>query len=203
MLPSVSKGRRQLIGIIALFLLPPLLAWITWHYVDTHGVSATHNTGTLIQPARPLPRTGLLVPKTGVPYDFSALRGRWFYTLYAGAECLTGCQEQLYITRQIRIGVNKDIQRVQRVLITQRPLSPNFQAMLAEQHPDLIVMELASDTAGRAWQQPFQDAGFDTQGASYFLVDPLGNLMMMYDNRMPSKGILRDLQKLLKISQIG
>ena len=203
MLPNMDKGRRQLVGIIGLFLLPPILAWAAWAYLDTHGVSTTHNTGTLIQPARPLPRAGLIVPETGLPYDFADLRGRWFYVVYAGEACAASCQDQLYVTRQIRIGVNKDTQRVRRLLITQQPLKLSLQSMLAEQHPDLIVMQLGDATARQAWLQPFQDAALDTTGTLYFLVDPLGNLMMMYDDAMSPKGILRDLQKLLKISQIG
>jgi len=34
-------------------------------------------------------------------------------------------------------------------------------------------------------------------------VDPLGNLMMRFDARQEPKGLLSDLQKLLKLSHIG
>jgi hypothetical protein len=36
-----------------------------------------------------------------------------------------------------------------------------------------------------------------------FVVDPLGNLMMSYDARQNSRGLLEDLQKLLRLSHIG
>ena len=36
-----------------------------------------------------------------------------------------------------------------------------------------------------------------------FIVDPLGNLMMRFDARQEPKGLLSDLQKLLKLSHIG
>jgi hypothetical protein len=36
-----------------------------------------------------------------------------------------------------------------------------------------------------------------------FVVDPLGNLMMRYDARQNSRGLLEDLQKLLRLSHIG
>ena len=35
------------------------------------------------------------------------------------------------------------------------------------------------------------------------VVDPLGNLMMYYHLDVPTKGMIKDLQKLLKTSQIG
>ena len=49
----------------------------------------------------------------------------------------------------------------------------------------------------------FRGDGFGTEGMQYFLVDPLGNLMMYYDVDVPAKGMIKDLQKLLKVSQIG
>ena len=38
---------------------------------------------------------------------------------------------------------------------------------------------------------------------SLFVVDPLGNLVLRYDVRESPKGLLSDLQKLLKLSHIG
>lgn len=200
---NTHLGRRQLLGIIALFLLPPILAWMAWYYLDTHGVSSTSNAGTLIQPARPLMAGGLRNSQTGEPYDFSELRGHWVYVIYAGSACAEPCREQLYVTRQIRIGVNKDMSRVRRMLLIQQPLAPEFRTELAQQHPDLVIVQPDLSARQSNWQQPFEDVRFDTQGEYYFLVDPLGNLMMYYDLTVPAKGVRRDLQKVLKISQIG
>jgi len=198
-----NRGRRQLLGIMALFLLPPVLAWIAWYYLDTYGVSTSSNAGTLIQPARPLSYVGLMAENQHQSFDFSVLQGRWYYVLYAGAGCRAACQEQLYVTRQIRIGVNKDIPRVKRLLITKRPLSTTLHTQLTEQHPDLFIARQAVDDTAEAWLKPFQGANFDASGDYYFLVDPIGNVMMFYDAQVPPKGILRDLQKLLKVSQVG
>ena len=101
------------------------------------------------------------------------------------------------------IGVNKDMSRVSRLLVVQQPLASELSAELAQQHPDLLVVQ--PDRSGHQpdWPQPFEDVRFDTRGESYFLVDPLGNLMMYYDLTVPAKGVRRDLQKVLKISQIG
>ena len=43
----------------------------------------------------------------------------------------------------------------------------------------------------------------DNQANMIFIVDPLGNLMMRFDARQEPKGLLSDLQKLLKLSHIG
>ena len=36
-----------------------------------------------------------------------------------------------------------------------------------------------------------------------YLVDPNGNLMMKYNHMATSRGLLKDIKKLLKISNIG
>lgn len=200
---SARSGRRQLLGIIALFLLPPVLAWVAWYYLNSYGVSTTSNAGTLIQPARPLIEGGLHNSQADEPQDFSELRGRWVYVIYAGSDCAARCREQLYVTRQIRIGVNKDMSRVRRLLVTKQPLTPTRRDELVQQHPDLIIAQPDRSAHQPDWQQPFEDVRFDTSGEYYFLVDPLGNLMMYYDLTVPAKGVRQDLQKVLKISQIG
>jgi cytochrome oxidase Cu insertion factor (SCO1/SenC/PrrC family) len=37
----------------------------------------------------------------------------------------------------------------------------------------------------------------------FYIIDPLGNLMMSYSRAAPPQGLLEDLRKLLKLSRIG
>ncbi len=196
------RGRRQLLMLIGLFLLPPLAAWLAWQYLSTHGVSATTNNGTLVTPPRPVDLARLDYP---AGQDADALRGRWVFVVFAGAECDSRCRRQLFLTRQVRIGVNKDMPRVRRLLVVRGGDAAALAAGLAGEHPDLTVAAAAPADARLA---PFRGEGFDDRGGQFFLVDPLGNLMMYYaldgdDAARQGKGLLRDLQKLLKVSQIG
>jgi len=67
------------------------------------------------------------------------------------------------------------------------------------EHRGLIVADATSADGTRLLQE------FPTDGRPYsvFIVDPLGNLMMSYDSRQNPKGLLEDLQKLLRLSHIG
>ena len=121
--------------------------------------------------------------------------------LFAPNDCDARCERQLYLTRQIRLAVNKDVSRVQRVLVFGRRPDPVLVERLAEQHGDLRWV--VGDARVEETLRHFRGEGFGPDGAQYFLVDPLGNLMMYYDLEVPSKGMMKDLQKLLKISQIG
>lgn len=197
---QLRRSRTQLVLIILLFMLPPAAAWVAWQYLGEKGVDATTNAGTLIVPARPLQVTGL-VGSDGQPITDDGLRGRWTFVLFAPSGCADACREQLYLTRQVRIAMNKDVGRVARLLVLAQRPSATFAQQLADEHPDLAWV-IRDDRAG-ALLERFRGAGFAPDGAHYFLVDPLGNLMMHYDLSVPTKGMMKDLQKLLKVSQIG
>lgn len=193
-----GKGRRQLVMLTVLFLLPPIAAWLAWQYLGERGVAATTNNGTLISPARPLALQGALESAEGSlnPDEFA---GRWLYVVYGQKDCDAACQRQLYVTRQTRVAVNKDMPRVKRLLVLDGVPDAALAQMLAKDHQDLLIaVGLKNEERVK-----FQGENFDTQGGQFFLVDPLGNLMMFYSADAEPRGVLRDLQKLLKVSQVG
>ncbi len=110
--------------------------------------------------------------------------------------CEKQCQDQLYLTRQLRIAINKDFERVRRVVF--EPSGALSETLKAE-HQDLLELGALPET----YQAAFQGDKFNHVGEQIFLIDPLGNLMMYYDSSVNFRGMLKDLQKLLKISQVG
>ena len=61
-------------------------------------------------------------------------------------------------------------------------------------------MITAETDAAREWLSQFPR---DPAIPYVYIVDPLGNLMMRFDTRENPKGLLKDLEKLLKLSHIG
>ena len=196
----LRKSRTQLVLIWVLFLLPPVSAWLAWKYLGEEGVAATTNAGTLISPARPLVLRGLN-RADGSAFSDGELRGRWTYVLFDPGTCAEACRQRLYLTRQTRIAMSKDIPRVQRLLVLAQAPSAELVNLLRNEHEDLSWV--VSGTQAAPLLQQFTGEDFGTGGAQYFLIDPLGNLMMYYDLDVPARGLMKDLQKLLKISQIG
>ena len=186
---KLSKSQRQLLALLAIFLLPPSAAYVAWKYVGEHGVAATTNNGQFISPARPL-QYDVLGEKA------EPLKGRWTYVVLAPQGCEKQCQDQLYLTRQLRIAIKKDFERVRRVVF--EPSGALSEALKAE-HQDLLALGALPE----AYQAAFQGDKFNHAGEQIFLIDPLGNLMMYYDSSVNFRGMLKDLQKLLKISQVG
>lgn len=197
-LPAQRRGRLQLIFIALLFAAPVVGAWMAWKFVTNEGVSSTTNAGVLVQPARPLSAEAL-GGAGGDALSPGSLTGRWSYVVIGEAACDAVCAERLYLTRQARTSVNKDMSRVQRLLVLSQP--PADPAALRAAHPDLLVAVLDAGRFARFTQQ-FASSG-ESPAAAFYLVDPLGNLMMRYAPQVPFKGILKDLRKLLKVSQVG
>lgn len=197
-----KRRRAQFLLLAALFMAPVIAAWIAWQYMGTHGVVATTNTGTLITPARTLRDLRLTALGDGeLSEDY--LRGRWTYVIFAPADgCGEVCRRQIFYTRQIRTSVNKDVDRVQRLLVARQRPSDALLEQLQREHQDLQVA-IAAPGSWPALAEQFRLGPQPGEGRRFFLVDPLGNLMMAYEPGVPPKGVLKDLRKLLKVSQIG
>ena len=72
---------------------------------------------------------------------------------------------------------------------------------LGTEHPDLQF--LAEPAQGQTLRQMFLDVLPQADAESLYLVDPLGNWMMVYPGAAEYKGILKDIKRLLRVSQIG
>lgn len=198
---AVRRGRRQLLALAALFFVPLGVAF--WMYYGPAGwrPAGDASKGDLIEPARPLATLALPTPDGGVT-DAGFLRGKWTMLYVGDGLCDDRCRKALYLTRQSRIALNKDMDRVQRVfLVTDRCCDRDF---LAREHPDLLVARV-EDAASAALLEPFPSYdGVPVAAASrIYLVDPLGNLLMSYAPAAPDKALLSDLKKLLRLSHIG
>jgi cytochrome oxidase Cu insertion factor (SCO1/SenC/PrrC family) len=197
----VRRGRRQMLLLAALFFVPLTLAF--WLYYGTgswHPGRGT-NQGVLIDPARPLPQVALPIAG-GARFSGDLLQGKWT-TIYVGdGACDARCRKALYLTRQSRIALNKDSDRVRRVfLVTADCCDREF---LEREHPDLVVALLEGQDAARLLAQfPAYDDGPVGSAGRIYLVDPLGNLLMSYPAAAPDKALLKDLEKLLRLSHIG
>jgi hypothetical protein len=115
------------------------------------------------------------------------MRGKWVMALRAPSSCDRDCQRDLYYMRQIRTIQAADMDRVGRLWVVDDGGKPD--PALLSQHPGLIVV---SD-AGLA-------SGIGPAG-QIALIDPRANLMMRFPQNPESKGIVKDLQKLLKYSR--
>jgi cytochrome oxidase Cu insertion factor (SCO1/SenC/PrrC family) len=201
---NVRRQRRTLIGLALLFFAPLGLAFFLYYGVGWRPGSHV-NHGQLIDPPRPLPAVRL----PHVALDGSAdtqtapdfLTRKWTLLYWGPGTCAERCKAELYDTRQVRYALNRDMDRVQRVFVAQGPCCDlDF---LRRQHPDLITLRATSDAAPVLALLRLSPADDPATGGRVYLIDPLGNLMMVYAAGARPKGMLEDLKRLLGLSQVG
>lgn len=193
---SVPRGRLQL-GLLALLFAAPLLLAILFFYVPSLQPTERTNYGQLIRPAQPLPAFQWQ-DASGAPVEKSRLQGRWTLVYPVATDCDADCESDLYDYRQARMLLNEKRTRVQRALLSAEPqVLPTLQSRLGEAHPDLLW--LAPTVEGDAAHTLF--TGYDK--GSVLLVDPLGNLMMAFPPKADLRKVLKDIKRLLRVSQIG
>jgi cytochrome oxidase Cu insertion factor (SCO1/SenC/PrrC family) len=196
------RGRRQLILLASLFFVPLLVAF--WLYYGGSGwrPAGGTNQGDLVNPAVPLPAVALVkADGTRTPADF--LQGKWTIAYLGDGACDERCRKALYLSRQTRIALNKDVDRVQRVfLATGSRVDTQF---VATEHVDLLVAILGDDADSKALLATFPafDGVAPAAAGRLYLIDPLGNLVLSYSAAAPDKALLADVKKLLRLSHIG
>jgi hypothetical protein len=195
--PSVGhrSHRPMLIGLALLFFAPLALAFFLYYGPAWHPVGHV-NAGDLIVPARPLPQQSLPLMESGQT-DPKFLQGKWTFLYVAAGPCGAQCLARLYDTRQVRLALDRDMNRVQRVLVGDAGCCEL--KSLREQHPDLIEIRGSAQAAPLLALLP----GALTGAPRVYLIDPLGNLMMSYAADAKPKGMLEDMKRLLRLSSIG
>ena len=184
-----TRGRLTLLGIAAAFALP--IAAAMFFYFSDNGWRPGEFTqrGTLITPPRTLSDSALT--DTRPPAQF---REVWSLVVPAGNTCDAVCVDALDKVGKTRQWLGPKMTRMQTVFVPTdaAALTPD----IAARHPRLIT---PTDTA-RAEIRPV--IGDYTNG-DIFLVDPFGNIMMLYPAGSDMGDIRKDLGHLFKLSTIG
>jgi cytochrome oxidase Cu insertion factor (SCO1/SenC/PrrC family) len=192
------RQRRLLIGLAAMFFAPLGLAFYLYYGHGTWHPGGRVNAGELINPARPLPALALPLASSGETAP-NFLQGKWTFLYVRQGRCDDECLKHLYDTRQIRIALDRDMNRVQRVFIGDNDCCDR--QALRTAHPDLIDIVASAAAAPLLALLPGKPGAADS--GRVYVIDPLGNLMMFYDSDAKPKGMLEDMKRLLRLSSIG
>lgn len=188
---QIRSGRLKLLAMAVFFALPVAAGYIAYFFELVPG--GTANYGTLIS-ARTLP-DATLQGADGRPFKVSELRGKWLLVQFDGGTCDAYCERKLYFMRQVRKALGRDTGRVERLWIVTDDHVPSLRLIEAYEGT-----RLARDS-GNALANAFS---LDKSRSDHiYVVDPLGNLMMRFPRDPDPSKMLKDLQRLLKLSGIG
>lgn len=189
-----TKGRLTLVALALLFIGPLAIAWALY-MGDFWRPGAGVNHGQLLEPVQTLPRDPQPMPGDGVT-EGGYLMGKWTVVHFADGQCPQECKDALVKTRQVRLALGRYLDRIQRVLYV-NGAAPEQQATAI--HPDLLTVLLAGETGDTISALLRAKGG----GENFYLVDPLGNLILAYPLDTPHADLRDDMKKLLRVSRIG
>lgn len=198
-----GKGRKQLILLVAFFVTPILLAIIMYNTMLEGGPTKTKNHGDLVVPARPLTDV-ILQTEAGKNYKFSDMNKTWVMVYIGKADCDKICADVLYKMRQSRLAQRGEHLRIKRLYIsTSGKAKPSLLKVLKD-HPGLEVVSGKMTEINSVIEQfKLENKATAKTANRLYLVDPFGNLMMSYESDFDAKGLIKDVELLLKISRIG
>jgi len=186
-------GRWKMIAVMLVCAAPVVASYFTYYVIRPEG---RRNFGELIDPQRPLPEqagAGL----DGKTVSLAELKGQWLLLSVGGGNCQAACVQQLYLQRQLREGLGKDKDRIDRVWLVNdaQPVAPELLPGLKE----ATVLRVPPDVLDR-WLTP---AARHAITEHLYLVDPLGNLMMRFPANLDvatAAQAKRDLERLMRAS---
>ena len=183
-------GRLQLLLVAAVFLGPLLVA--AWMYYGGGSVQPQGRTnhGALLEPITNLAEE-LPVSAVHAHYQQS-----WVLLYSHDTTCDATCRDALYKLRQSRLMLGKEMDRLTRVFLHGN--TPPDTVFLAEEHAGLVTIEDGSLTRLLNNKKPA-----DLPAKGYYLIDPLGNLVMYFRPDLDPSEMVDDLKRLLKLSRIG
>ena len=180
--------RAKLLLIAAVFALPILASFLAYRFLQPQ---PTANYGELLAAmpvtTQPFERPG------GGRLRLTDLSGQWLLVASDSGRCEAACREKLATLRQVRLALGRNARRVERVFVVDDLAAPDL-ASLAPFEGTLVAVTPRGMTI---------PAGAGNDRAHLYLVDPHGNVMMRWPALADRRRMLKDLQRLLKASQIG
>ncbi len=189
---DVSKNRKKLLLVVAVFVLPLIASYLAYYVWQPQG--AVNNYGELITPVT-LPETINLTQISGGETSLKALRGKWLMVQVDTGGCDAACEQKLYAMRQVRLMQGKEQDRVLRVWLVTDAVTPS--PALKSKTENMLLLK---DTSGALIAKL---PASTTVQQHIYLIDPLGNVMLRWPANPDMKRMHKDLGRLLKYSQIG
>lgn len=173
---KINVANVKILLLLLVFVVPMGVAWVMFEYPDYFKFRTT-NRGKLMQP---------MVHDA----NFLDANHRSWQIVYAPEDCQTEqAEQQMFFLHQVRLALGKDADRVSLSLLTERacPLTDthDFRKLLLDTAPIRAALE---------------DHRIESK---IFLVDPQGNVFMYYSDNGSAMRILKDLKRVLEVSQIG
>lgn len=195
----MPKQKLSLIFILVLFISPFIVSYIMLDLGSGKTMDTT-NYGKFIKPK--ISTYDYQISIINVRKQSHQFLEKWTLIYLSENNCDRVCKNDMYLLKQIHIALGKDMNRVQRMWMfngnQNQEVSKTLDQSLThlnEKYPNLHLV---------SGMNLYKKLNENILGnAKIFLVDPLGNIILMYQSNFDGKKLFKDLKKLLKFSKIG
>jgi hypothetical protein len=186
-------GRLKMLAILAVCAAPVVASYLTYFVIRPE---ARSNYSELIEPQRTLPDLPL-TDLHGAPVKAASLKGQWLLIVVGGGACDAGCENALYLQRQLREALGRDRDRLDKLwfVTDTQPVRPEVLKAISIGTPP-HVLRVPSEALAR-WLAPAAGQALDRH---LYIVDPMGQWMMRAPPDPQPAKLKRDLEKLLRAS---
>ena len=186
---SLSRQQLTLIGIFALFFGPLLLVMLmrsSWWQYQPRGLK---NKGHLVQPP-----VHLSIEQT------QGMEDKWLILYELDQPCEQACTENVTALRQIHRAVGRHAEHLAIVLLDNNETEADLRISLEAIYPGFNLISDSHQTALSTLQTI--DIGITPNATDIqtYILDPMHNVVLAYQNSADPTDIHKDLKRLLKWS---
>ncbi|MEH6456648.1 MAG: hypothetical protein V7749_10015 [Cocleimonas sp.] len=180
---------------VTVFVLPIVLGTLLFFNLELLGFEkGSTNYGTLVHPAFPAKVADLKQGDTAAVREETIAKS-WTMAYIEPNNCDQICLDKLTLIMKVRLLTNEKMRRVRTLFITNETIENSIDK---SQYRDMVMTHVSDGNAEFLKQFPHQDT------KPIYLIDPYGNIMMYYPQAdLNAKKIIKDINRLLKYSQLG
>ena len=191
----MNSGRIKFLLIVFIFTVPFVISYYLSKDYHAGGELQTSNYGSFINPIVKLSQTNF-DDYSGENFNVNKHLTKWSLIYRMPKSCLQRCSDEIYLIRQVNIALGKDMNRLERVIVLNQTILNSEVDDVVDKYPKAIVVKNNSSTF-------INEINKITERHVLLLTDPLGNVILGYDEGFEGKKLLKDIKKLLKLSKIG
>ena len=191
----MNSGRIKFLLIVFIFTVPFVISYYLSKDYHAGRELQTSNYGSFINPIVELSQS-TFDDYSGENLNVNQHLTKWSLIYRMPKNCSQRCSDEIYLIRQVNIALGKDMNRLERVIVLNQTVPSSEVDDLVIKYPKAIVVKNNSSTF-------INEINKITDRHVLLLTDPLGNVILGYDEGFEGKKLLKDIKKLLKLSKIG
>lgn len=189
------KGRKVFMLLVVFFIVPIFVVILMYKF---NWKPIGKSLGELVNPPHLISSSTELTDNKELTLSDQFWKKKWSI-VYVANECGQTCLDKLRNLRQLHVSLYKDIERAQRILIT----NTQDVAKIQQDYPDLIIINKPQASVLNLAKEFQINTENPMASNRIYLVDSLGYLMMSYPQTTPLADVRKDVTRLLRYSWAG